>query len=74
MPPEKQLIVDPSDKTCFATIGEDYYVEVKGYMDDKSKTKLKRMRIYYPNVEVQLIDSDRYKSIARGRALIKNWE
>ena len=33
---------------------EPYYVEVKGWMDSKSKTKLKRMAKYFPNVRVDL--------------------
>lgn len=37
--------------------------EVKGYMDDKSKTKLNRMRIYYPNEIVKLITKDTYNDI-----------
>lgn len=38
------------------------YHEVKGWMDDKSKTKLKRMRIYYPNETVVVIDKSGMKS------------
>jgi hypothetical protein len=45
--------------------GSIYYEEVKGYMDSKSKTKLNRMRIYHPNIEVRVLDKDRYKSIER---------
>ena len=35
-----------------------YWVEVKGYMDNKSNTKLKRFKKYYPNEEMHLITSD----------------
>lgn len=38
------------------------YHEVKGWMDDKSKTKLKRMRIYHPNETVVVIDQSGMKS------------
>lgn len=49
--------------------------EVKGYMDSKSKTKLKRMRLYYPGVTVEVIDADRYREIARQYSgFIPNWE
>lgn len=36
--------------------GKVEYHEVKGYLDSKSKTKLNRMRIYHPNIEMKLID------------------
>lgn len=53
--------------------GSVYYVEVKGYMDSKSLTKLKRMKKYHPGVEVQLIDKDRYKEIKKSAKFIKGW-
>ena len=37
------------------------YHEVKGWMDPKSKTKLKRMAKYYPEVVVKVIDSKWFK-------------
>lgn len=43
------------------------YHEVKGWMDDKSKTKLKRMKKYYPNIKIILIDEYAFKEI-------KKWE
>jgi hypothetical protein len=39
------------------------YHEVKGWMDSKSKTKLKRMTKYYPEISVVLIDAPVYKDI-----------
>lgn len=50
-----------------------YYVEVKGYMDSKSKTKLDRMNRYYPKVEIDLIDQKRYYNIAKMKGFIPNW-
>ena len=51
------------------------YHEVKGWMDQKSRTKLKRMAKYYPNVKVTLIDADAYYAIARDvSGFIPNWE
>lgn len=38
--------------------GSQYWIEVKGHMDDKSKTKLKRFKKYYPNEQLQLIQQD----------------
>jgi hypothetical protein len=34
-----------------------YWVEVKGYMDAKSRTKIKRFRKYYPNEQLIVIDA-----------------
>lgn len=43
--------------------GDIVYHEVKGWMDARSKTKLKRMAKYYPNVKLLLIDSKAYKQL-----------
>lgn len=43
--------------------GSIEYHEVKGWMDAKSKTKLNRMRIYYPKVKIVLVDSNYYKDV-----------
>ena len=50
-----------------------YYVEVKGWMDSKSKTKLNRMRIYYPEIKIDLIDAKRYKEITKSASLVEGW-
>lgn len=50
------------------------YHEVKGWMDQKSKTKLKRMGKYYPEVKIVLVDQAVYKAIAKWKSLIPNWE
>jgi hypothetical protein len=39
--------------------------EVKGYMDSKSKTKIKRMAKYYPDIELTIIDKDVYGDIKK---------
>lgn len=55
--------------------GKTYYVEVKGYMDAKSATKIKRMRIYYPDIELRVIAQKEYRDISRSvSALIPEWE
>lgn len=36
---------------------EGFYVEVKGYMDARSKTVLARARRYFPAVRIEVIDS-----------------
>jgi hypothetical protein len=50
--------------------------EVKGWMDPKSKTRLARMRKYYPKERVILIDEAWFKDITRQGipALIPHWE
>lgn len=51
------------------------YHEVKGYMDQKSRTKLKRMGRYYPDVKVVLIQAADLKEIRRKLgSLIPDWE
>ncbi len=41
------------------------YHEVKGYMDSRSKTKLKRMKKYYPKIVLKLIDSSEYNLLKK---------
>ena len=41
------------------------YDEVKGFMDSKSRTKLKRMAKYYPEVAIVIIDSKCYNDIKK---------
>lgn len=55
--------------------GLTYFIEVKGYMDAKSATKLKRMRIYHPGVRVDVVDRRTYRDLESklGR-VIPNWE
>lgn len=51
-----------------------YYVEIKGYMCQRSKTKLKRMAKYHPSVKIVLIQKREYDIIkSKMRGLI-NWE
>jgi len=55
--------------------GSIYYVEVKGWMDDRSKTKLKRMKKYYPKVKLVLIDSKEYRALEKNaRFAVQGWE
>lgn len=49
--------------------------EVKGWMDARSKTKIKRMAKYYPDITLIVIDSNAYKAIARQMSnAIEGWE
>lgn len=55
--------------------GNSYFVEVKGWMDDKSKTKLKRMKKYHPHIRVDVVDARQYASIkSKVSRLIRGWE
>lgn len=54
--------------------GRTYYVEVKGWMDAKSKTKLARMAKYHPSVEVRLVGKKEYQAIAKVMAGLIVWE
>jgi len=49
--------------------------EVKGWMDDRSITKIKRMAKYHPNVKLIVIDSSSYKKLKSQMArMIDGWE
>ncbi|HXJ61930.1 MAG TPA: hypothetical protein VNU68_35270 [Verrucomicrobiae bacterium] len=55
--------------------GEIAYHEVKGWMDQRSRTKIKRMRIYHGKVKLIVIPRKTYKMIEGqvGR-MIEGWE
>lgn len=55
--------------------GSVVYHEVKGYMDQPSRTKLDRMARYYPDVKIVLVDAPVYKEVARKVGpMIRGWE
>lgn len=57
------------------TDGGRYWVEVKGWMDPKSQTKIKRFRRYYPDEKLEVVDAKAYRALARAVAsIIKDWE
>lgn len=49
--------------------GAVVYHEVKGWMDQKSKTKLARMAKYHPGVRIVVIDEAQYKAIMKNSTL-----
>ncbi len=56
------------------TSGIEYH-EVKGWMDSRSKTKIKRMAKYHPEVRLIVIDQYRYKSISNSVSkIIPGWK
>jgi hypothetical protein len=55
--------------------GSIEYHEVKGWMDKKSETRLRRMKKYHPKARMVLIDAKRYHGIAKkAKALVPHWE
>lgn len=52
-----------------------YYIEVKGYMDQPSRTKLKRMGIYFPKERVEVLGREEYRELEKQfRDKLPNWE
>lgn len=55
--------------------GAESYHEVKGWMDDRSKTKIKRMAKYHPTVKLVVIDTKGYRALkASLMGLVPGWE
>ena len=55
--------------------GSVEYHEVKGWMDAKSKTRLRRMKKYHPGVGLRVIGQVEYKTIAKQvSAFVPCWE
>lgn len=55
--------------------GAEAYHEVKGQMDSRSRTTLKRMAKYFPEIRMILVDAKAYASIKRSAAkFIHGWE
>lgn len=51
------------------------YHEVKGWMDARSYTKLRRMQIFHPDIKVIVIDRHAYDAVAKKYShLIEGWE
>jgi hypothetical protein len=50
------------------------YHEVKGWLDNKSKTKLNRMRIYYPSIKIILIEKKQYNAVKQYSRCFSGWE
>lgn len=55
--------------------GEHFWVEVKGFMDSRSKTKLKRFKKYYPHESLTVVQKKEFMIIERQlERIIKDWE
>lgn len=54
---------------------EPYFIEVKGWMNKQSRTRLERMKKYFPHIKIELLDEDRYRTLRKQlKGLIKGWE
>ena len=55
--------------------GSEVYHEVKGWMDDRSRVKIKRMARYHPDVSLVVIDSKAYREIRRKvSGIVPGWQ
>lgn len=55
--------------------GAESYHEVKGWMDARSKTKIKRMAKYHPTVKLIVIDAKGYAALKKKcEVLVPGWE
>lgn len=65
----------PDFKVWDSKGAEPYYYEVKGWMDAKSKTKLKRMAKYHPEIKVILFGKKEYNDLQKKLSkVIRGWE
>ena len=63
----------PDFKVTFPSNAVQFF-EVKGYMDAKSKTKIKRMAKYHPNIVLRIIDKTWFKdNAATLKKILPNW-
>lgn len=53
--------------------GSHYWIETKGFWDSKSKTKVARMRKYYPEEVLKIIGPDEYAAICTWSSIIPDW-
>lgn len=52
-----------------------WWAEVKGYMDAKSKTKIKRFAKYFPQEKLKVFDSKWIsKNSAKLKSLVREWD
>lgn len=63
----------PDFKVIFPSGNEEWF-EVKGYMDSKSATKIKRMAKYFPEIKLRVIDKTWFSTNSKIlKNIIKNW-
>jgi hypothetical protein len=63
----------PDFKVIFPSSNEEW-IEVKGYMDSKSITKIKRMAKYFPEIKLRVVDKEWFSKNSKIlKNIIKNW-
>lgn len=63
--PKRGVLSYTPDFKIINTDGSIEYHEVKGWMDAKSKTKIKRMAKYHPGIRLIVIDQKKYYAIMK---------
>lgn len=65
----------PDFRVLYAGDTAPTYVEIKGYMDQVSRTKITRFRKYFPQHKLEVVDAKAYRALERqfGRT-IPGWE
>lgn len=61
------------DFQVFKTTGDHYWVEVKGFYDARSLTKIKRFKKYYPDETLNLVDKEWFKAF-KGESIVPGWQ
>jgi hypothetical protein len=65
----------PDFRVLYKNASAPVYVEVKGWMDSKSKTKISRFRKYYPQHTLEIVGKREYLTIKnKWRASLPLWE
>lgn len=62
------------DFTVTLLDGTKEYHEVKGWMDARSKTKLKRMAKYHPTIQIKLVQKDWFQANKNLAKILPGWE
>jgi len=56
-------------------LSENHFVEIKGWMTQKSKEKLNKFKTLYPYVNLELIQRNKYRELCQQfENLVPNWE
>jgi hypothetical protein len=54
--------------------GKEEWYEIKGYMDSKSATKIKRMAKYHPDIVLNVVDGTWFKANGKKlKGILKGW-
>jgi hypothetical protein len=65
----------PDFKVYYRNSDTPVYIEIKGWVQDKDKTKWKRMKKYHPHIVLEIVGQKEYEEIKRKWASsIPNWE